>query len=98
MAHRSKKIQFELVAVLGLLALFTHQHAFWVAGLLLAFIDLPDVATPVRRAVTALETLANIPPPPEEQEPAKEPAPDDVEYVIVTVEETAPARQEKPHA
>jgi hypothetical protein len=103
MAHKSKKIQFELVAVLGLLALFTHQHAFWVAGLLLAFIDLPDVATPVRRAVTALETLANIPPPPEEktepaQENAAENAPADVEYVIVTVEETAPARQEKPHA
>src|SRR3982751_2176001 len=42
MAHKSQKIQFEIVAVLGLLALFTHVHLFWVAGLLLAFIDLPD--------------------------------------------------------
>jgi hypothetical protein len=95
MAHQSKKIQFELVAVLGLLALFTHEHAFWVAGLLLAFIDLPDFATPVHRAVTALETLANIPPPPEEE---PEPAQEDVQYVIVAVEEAAPAPQEKPHA
>ena len=29
MAHKSHKIQFEIVAVLGLLALFTHNHAFW---------------------------------------------------------------------
>jgi hypothetical protein len=90
MAHNSKKIQFELVAVLGLLALFTHQHAFWVAGLLLAFIDLPDITTPLRRAVHALETLANIPPPQDDQ---AEP-PEDVH----AAQEAAPAPQEKPHA
>jgi hypothetical protein len=28
MAHRSQKLQFEIVAVLGLLALFTHNHLF----------------------------------------------------------------------
>src|SRR5262245_54120199 len=48
MAHKSQKLQFEIVAVLGLLALFTHQHVFWVAGLLLALIDLPDWGTPLR--------------------------------------------------
>src|SRR5437762_11507698 len=41
-AHKSHKLQFEIVAVLGLLALFTHVHLFWVAGLLLAMIDFPD--------------------------------------------------------
>ena len=30
----------EIVAILGLLALFTHIHLFWVAGLLLAMIEL----------------------------------------------------------
>ena len=49
MAHKSHKIQFEIVAILGLLALFTHNHAFWVAGLLLALIDLPDIGWPLRR-------------------------------------------------
>ena len=34
MAHKTHKLQFEIVAVLGLLALFTHIHLFWVAGLL----------------------------------------------------------------
>jgi len=32
---KSHKLQFEIVAVLGRLALFTHIHLFWVAGLLL---------------------------------------------------------------
>ena len=49
MAHRSHKLQFEIVAVLGLIALFTHMHIFWIAGLLLAMIDLPDFGTPLKR-------------------------------------------------
>lgn len=51
-----KKLQFEVVAVLGLLSLLTHVHAFWVAGLLLALIDLPDFTTPLKRIATSLET------------------------------------------
>jgi hypothetical protein len=62
MAHKSQKLQFEIVAVLGLLALFTHQHIFWVAGLLLALIDLPDFGTPLRRIAGSTEKLAGIAP------------------------------------
>lgn len=62
MAHKSQKLQFEVVAVLGLLALFTHQHVFWVAGLLLAMIDLPDFGTPLRRIAGSVESMAGIPP------------------------------------
>jgi hypothetical protein len=66
MAHRTHKLQFEIVAVLGLLALFTHVHAFWVAGLLLALIDIPDFLSPVRRIADASERMAagHAPPPP----------------------------------
>jgi hypothetical protein len=60
-----KKLQFEIVAVLGLLSLFTHVHAFWVAGLLLALIDLPDFQTPLKRMASSLEKLAGTKPPPE---------------------------------
>src|SRR6478752_1250938 len=60
MAHKSQKLQFEVVAVLGLLALFTHIHLFWVAGLLLALIELPDFSTPLARMARALERLAGI--------------------------------------
>ncbi|UHD18026.1 hypothetical protein [Thiocapsa bogorovii] len=59
MAHRGQKVQFELVAVLALLALFTHNHLFWIAGLLLAFVPLPDFTTPLRSISGSLERIAN---------------------------------------
>ena len=62
LAHKGHKLQFEIVAVLGLLALFTHQHIFWVAGLLLALVDLPDFGSPMRRMATALENIAGMKP------------------------------------
>src|SRR5918993_4490090 len=62
LAHKGHKLQFEIVAVLGLLALFTHIHAFWVAGLLLALIDLPDIGWPLRRMATSLERIAGTSP------------------------------------
>ena len=62
MAHKSQKIQFEIVAVLGLLALFTHMHIFWVGGLLLALIDLPDFGNPLRRIAGSLEKIAGLKP------------------------------------
>lgn len=58
MAHKSQKLQFEVVAVLGLLSLFTHNHLFWVIGLLLAMVDLPDFSTPLRRIAGSVEKLA----------------------------------------
>jgi len=62
MAHGSQKLQFEIVAVLGLLALFTHIHLFWVAGLLLALVDIPDFGTPLRRIAGSTEKLAGLSP------------------------------------
>jgi hypothetical protein len=62
MAHRSHKLQFEIVAVLGLLALFTHIHLFWVAGLLLAMIDIPDFGGSLSRIAGSTEKLAGLGP------------------------------------
>jgi hypothetical protein len=61
MAHRTQKLQFEVVAVLGLLALFTHNHLFWVIGLFLAMVDLPDFGTPLRRIAGSVEKIAGVP-------------------------------------
>src|SRR5262245_8108155 len=61
-AHKSQKIQFELVAVLGLISLFTHMHIFWIAGLILAFIELPDFGTPLRRIAGSAEKMAGLGP------------------------------------
>jgi hypothetical protein len=44
-----KAVQFEIVCVLALLAMFTHMHIFWIAGLLLALIDFPDFSGLFRR-------------------------------------------------
>ena len=62
MAHKSQKLQFEIVAVLGLLALFTHNHLFWVIGLFLAMVDLPDFGTSLRRIAGSVEKMAGVPP------------------------------------
>ena len=56
--------------MLGLLALFTHMHIFWVIGLILALIEIPDVWTPLRRMAGALEKIAGIPPEDGEEPPA----------------------------
>jgi len=58
MAHRTQKVQMQFVAVLCLLALFTHNHVFWIAALLLALIDLPDFSTPVNSIALSLERLS----------------------------------------
>ena len=59
LAHKSQKIQFEIVAVLGLISLFTHMHIFWIAGLLLALIDLPDFSSPLARIAGSVEKIAD---------------------------------------
>ena len=61
-AHRGHKLQFEIVAVLGLISLFTHMHIFWIIGLLLALIDLPDFGTPLNRIAGSAERMAGIKP------------------------------------
>ena len=62
MAHKGHKIQFEIVAVLGLIALFTHMHIFWIAGLLLALIDIPDFGNSLNRIAGSAEKMAGINP------------------------------------
>ena len=60
------KIQFDIVAVLALLSLFTHIHAFWVAALLIALIDFPSFSLPefsgsLGRIANSLEAIAANP-------------------------------------
>lgn len=66
MAHKGQKLQFEIVAVLGLISLFTHIHIFWIAGLLLALVDLPDFSTPLTRIAGSVEKIADNESPPAE--------------------------------
>ena len=52
----------DFLITMGLLALFTHNHLFWVIGLFLAMVDLPDFGTPLRRIAGSVEKMAGVPP------------------------------------
>jgi hypothetical protein len=78
------KVQFDIVAVLALLSLFTHIHAFWVAALLLALVKFPQFSFPnfsssLQRIAGSLEKLAsseaNAPEPKSRPLPEAGPAP-----------------------
>ncbi len=58
MAHRTSKVQLQFVAVLALLALFTHNAVFWIAALLLALVELPNFSTPMNSIALSLEKLS----------------------------------------
>jgi hypothetical protein len=58
MAHKSQKILFDLIALLCLLALLTHEHLFWFAAIVLAFIPIPDFLTPVNRIASSVAAMA----------------------------------------
>src|SRR5258708_29461244 len=57
-AHKSQKLQFEIVAVLCLLALFTPNHLLWVVALFLGMIDFPGFRTPPRRSAGSVQKNA----------------------------------------
>ncbi|TCN25288.1 hypothetical protein [Sinorhizobium americanum] len=58
MAHGASKVQLQIVGALGLIALFTHNHLFWIAALLLGMIEFPDFASPVRSMARSLARIA----------------------------------------
>jgi hypothetical protein len=63
LAHGASKIQLQLVGVLTLLALFTHNHIFWIAALLLALIKFPNFSAPLDSMAQSLAKLAGSAPP-----------------------------------
>jgi hypothetical protein len=85
-AHKGQKFQYDLVAILALISLFTHNHIFWIAGLLLAFIPIPDFLTPVTGMARSLATMAKAAQsgvePPEVEPPELEPH--EIDTVTVT--------------
>ena len=97
MAHKSQKLQFEIVAVLGLLALFTHVHLFWIAGLLLALIDLPDFSTPLRSIAGSVEKIAGDAPTAGDQR-TDEAEPASVTVVPEKLDNRAPKQEVHGHA
>lgn len=57
LAHKHSNTQSQLIMVLALLALFTHNNLFWVAALILALLKLPDFLTPINSISESLKKL-----------------------------------------
>ena len=75
-AHQSNHPQFQLVGILALLALFTHNGLFWIAAILVAGFQFPDFAAPLRSIADAIRSLApQRPSDPVAEEPPAEPTP-----------------------
>ncbi len=58
MGERANSTQLQLISILAILALFTHNNAFWVLALLIAAVRLPDYLTPLQAIAKSLEKIA----------------------------------------
>lgn len=58
MVDGTNKTQLQIVGILGLISLVTFNNAFWVAGLLLAAVRLPDFTKPVQDLSSIRKSLA----------------------------------------
>ena len=57
MAHESNHSQLQVVGILALLALFTHNNLFWVAAILVAAFRMPDFLTPLNSIADTLMAI-----------------------------------------
>jgi hypothetical protein len=98
MAHGTSKVQIQIVGVLALLALFTHNHIFWIAALLLAIIQFPDFSSPLASMAQSLEKMAGRGPPPGTlvSSPGAEIAPQQAVPTTAVPARTAPLAEAEP--
>jgi hypothetical protein len=60
MAHGADRGKLQIVGLLSLIALFTHNNYFWIAALLLAAIKLPDLLTPIKSLARSAKELTML--------------------------------------
>lgn len=58
MAHDSNHSQLQVVGILALLALFTHNSAFWIIAILVAAFRMPDFMSPITSIAKSLSVIA----------------------------------------
>ena len=59
MAHKQNNTQLQVITILAVLALFTHNNIFWVAALLLGLVQFPDFSTPINSIAESLAKLTD---------------------------------------
>jgi len=97
MSHKKNKVQLQLVSVLALIGLFTHNNALWMIALLLALVELPDFRTPTIAIADSLDRIARRlerrpPPPARDEQTFAEDAAADHEVAVVPEVEVAPPK------
>lgn len=60
MAHGADRGKLQIVGLLSLIALFTHNNYFWIAALLLAAVKLPDLLTPIKSLARSAKELTML--------------------------------------
>ncbi|MDG1233751.1 MAG: hypothetical protein P8P91_15955 [Pseudomonadales bacterium] len=71
LAQEQNNGQTQLIMVLAILALFTHNNLFWVAALVLALVKFPDFTSPLNSIAQSLRIMTET-----ETEPEPEPEPE----------------------
>ncbi|MEM7317735.1 MAG: hypothetical protein AAF408_01800 [Pseudomonadota bacterium] len=71
MAHHGNHTQFQVIGILALIALFTHNNVFWVAALLLAAFRIPDFLTPLQSISDSLMAIYSRMPLPQHTVPSE---------------------------
>ena len=62
LAQKHNNTQTQLIMVLAVLALFTHNHLFWIAALVLALIKIPDFISPLNSIASSLHSMKKTSP------------------------------------
>ncbi len=60
MGKKVNSSQLMLIGILSLIAMFTHNNAFFFAALILAAVQLPDWTTPLTSIAKSLRNLAEL--------------------------------------
>jgi hypothetical protein len=59
MAHSGNSTQLQLISILAMLALFTHNNIFWVIALVIAAFRPPDIVSPLNSIAESLQKFAS---------------------------------------
>jgi hypothetical protein len=58
MAHKANHNQLQLIGLLTLLALLTHNNVLWLLALIIAALNPPDLLTPLRSMARSLARMS----------------------------------------
>lgn len=63
MAHNANHTQLQLIGILTLIALVTHNNIYWVIAIVIAALNPPDLITPINSIARSLRKMAKEPEP-----------------------------------